>query len=194
MNTSKRVGAATVASLIGFISCTATAAPPQVRAAPRPVLANPNRPQADVQQPATEQYTSLAITVASGDDDLRSDSSAWVTVYYPNNSQQKCDLRTSNETWDNNSTHDAPQCVFAVPKSLDELRQSKIMLSYDGEPGAGDGFHTWDNWNVNEVRVEAVNSLQHLQKCLIDASKNPRLVRFTSVQSTYDLSAAASSC
>jgi hypothetical protein len=80
-----------------------------------------------------------------------------------------------------------------VPRTLDQLKQTQIKLSYDGSNG-GDVFHGQDNWTVNEVRIEAVNSLQHLQKCLIDASKNPYLVRFTEHQDVFDLSAAPSSC
>src|SRR3954453_18948496 len=110
-------GTLAIASLIGLFVTPATATPPQVRTAPRAVMQNPNRPQADVQQPQTERYTTLAFTVTTGDDDLRSDSVATAKIIYADHTDDKCTLRTINgDTWENGITYDAPLCVLRMPR------------------------------------------------------------------------------
>jgi hypothetical protein len=182
-----------IASLIGLFGMPATATPPQVRTAPRPVMQNPNRPQADVQQPQAERYTTLAFTVTTGDDDLRSDSKAIAKIIYADHTDDRCILRTVDaDTWENGKTYDAPPCVLRTPRTFDQLKAAKIELDYAGN-GAADTTHSQDDWNVDEVRVEAEN-VQHVQRCLIDASKRPYLVRMTGQQNAFDLSAAPSTC
>jgi hypothetical protein len=196
MNAKRVARIIAIASLPGFVA----AAPPQVRTAPHPVIQNSNGPRLPAHHPdpqgsppPAEQFTSLVVTVSTGADDLRSDSMSWIDLYYPDNTQQRCSLRPNQDTWDNDSTHDSPPCVFSLPKSLDQLKETKIILSYDGT-GAVNSSHTQDNWNVNEVKIEAEDPLQHARKCLLDVSKSPYLVRLTGSQLTYDLTAVPNSC
>jgi hypothetical protein len=185
-------GAATAAASAALASFGFTA-PAQIRTAPRPVMQNPNAPRRDVQQPGPEQYKVLAFTVTTGDDDLRSDSSAWVDIVYPDHSKDRCELRKySGDTWENNKSYDAPECVLGTPKTFDQLKSARMLLAYSGV-GDVNTFHDQDNWNVDEVRILAENA-QHTQRCLIDAAKRPYLIRMTGRQQTYDLSAAPSTC
>jgi len=188
-----------------FLSAAAIFAPlasaqPQVRAVPPPVMSNPSGPQADVESPQKpDQFTTLTFRVSTGDDDLRSDSSAWVFLTYPGGQTQSCELRgVGGDTWPNNSTREAPLCFMASPKTYDELKLTKMSLAYNGHPGQGDvGLqtfaHNMDNWNVNSVRIEAKNILSHTRRCLIDMKGRP-LVRMTKSLDRYDLKQNSSGC
>src|SRR5207245_2308962 len=99
MNASKVSRGLVIASLASLTVSPTTAAPPQIRTAPRPVMQNPNAPrlpahrpdpQGSTPPPALEQFTALSFIIKTGDDDLRSDSGAWLDLKFPDGSMQKC--------------------------------------------------------------------------------------------------------
>jgi hypothetical protein len=97
-----------------------------------------------------ERFSAIAFHVWTGDDDLRSHSEAWVDLTFPDGTQKRCWLKKFNEQgWDNNTEHDGRQCII-VPRTFHALRATKLKLSYAGQ---GAEFQTWDNWNVNRVRI-----------------------------------------
>jgi len=150
-----------------------------MRTAPPPVMRNPNGPQADY-QPAQpdEQFTVLAFTVKTGDDDLRSDSAAWVDLKFADGATKKCKIKDyGGDSWGNNTVHDndIPQCQLQPARTFGDLKKTDIVLVYDGMTHE-DAFESEDNWNVNEVRINAQDIPQHNYPCLIDVTGNP-LVR-----------------
>jgi hypothetical protein len=181
----------------------------QTRTAPSTVMRNPNAPRPPIGNPEPRpgrpppvMYTVLAFTVWTGDDDLRENSIVWADIKLPDGSTAHCDLRPGSDSWDNNSVHPAPPCALPAPERLGELKAAKITLGYDGDPvaaesggknHAGNVFDTYDNWNVNQVRVFAENPAEHQKACLFDASGKP-LVRMKESVQTFPLSDAWSSC
>jgi hypothetical protein len=124
-------------------------------------------------------FSTLEITVTTGDDDLRRDSLAWIDVRSPAGTQ-KCALKEGNASFDNNSTNPA-KCGLTSPLTLNQLKATKLVLEYDGNPGAvlptADDVvlaagHDTDNWKVNAVHISAIAPGQPRQ-CLIDAKGNP---------------------
>src|SRR3954447_17443615 len=112
----------------------------QLGRAPQPSVRNPNAPQADWQQPQkSDKFRTLTFRVSTGDDDLRSDSSAWVALTYPGGDTQRCELRAvGGDTWPNNSTRAGVLCDLTSPKTYDDLKLTKMRLYYNGHPGQGD--------------------------------------------------------
>jgi hypothetical protein len=161
-------------------------------------MRNPSAPQADVQSPQTaDRFAAVVFTVWTGDDDLRSDSSAWVRWSYQGvgGTDQRCDLKSvGGDAWPNRSMHDV-RCWFPSPKTYDELRGMTMHFEYNGHPGQGDlgvdtFAHNMDNWNVNGIRVVVKNYLGKKQLCLFYAHADP-LVRMTKSVDSYDLKLAA---
>jgi hypothetical protein len=202
--------------LAAALAGTSIAAPPQTMMAPPPIqnpnspppspmvrapqpIQNPNAPQADMQQGSgsggepADQYAVLAITVTTGDDDLRSDSAAWLNLAFPDGTKQMCWLRNyGQDTWSNNTVRGAPPCILPSNMTYDQLKSTRIELAYNGAAGVGD-WGTYDNWNVNEVRIDAQNPTQHLDTCLFDTIGYP-LVRLTGSLGSFVLSDTPSTC
>jgi hypothetical protein len=187
---------------VSFFVAAAIAAPawPQIRNAPRPVMASPNTRPADV---APTTYTDLAFTVWTGDDDLRSGSTAWAELHFPDGKTERCNLRPEHDTWGDNSAHSSPPCVLSEPRRLSELKATRIRLDFDGMPFASSKagevkdsssiFETYDNWKVNQVRVYAENPSKHQKVCLLDAKGNP-LFRLKQSNRTFALRDVWNSC
>lgn len=152
---------------------------PSIATKPAPVMRNPNGPQADYQTPQPdEQFSSLSFIVKTGDDDLRSNSAAWVDMKFPDGSSQKCMIKNYDaDSWGNGSTHDSdvPQCKLQQPRTLGELKKTDIVLVYDGFLHSN-ALDSDDNWNVNELRINAMDIANHNYPCVIDVTGNP-LVR-----------------
>lgn len=197
-------------ALTSLALSTAAIAQPQIQRAPPPVVQNPNVPRPPVGHPETRpgnpppvMFTDLAFSVWTGDDDLRSSSVVWAHVVFGDGTKVSCNLRPEHDTWGNNSAHNAPPCVLSTPRRLGELKKAKIDLTYDGDPVAamgegggewdGGAFDTYDNWNVNQVRIFAENLSEHQKACLLDASGKP-LVRMKHTNTVFPLSDAWSNC
>lgn len=152
---------------------------PSIATKPAPLIRNPNGPQADYQTPQPdEQFSALSFIVKTGEDDLRSNSAAWVDMKFPDGSTQKCMIKNYDaDSWGNGSTHDTdvPQCKLQQPHTIGELKKTDIMLVYDGYLHAN-ALDSDDNWNVNEIRINAMDIANHNYPCVIDVTGNP-LVR-----------------
>jgi hypothetical protein len=139
-------------------------------------------------------FNNLRFVVATGDDDLRNDTTAWVEVV-PSSSgaAQRCALKAAGApTWDNGSNHDV-QCTLNSRMTLDELRSAKLLLEHDGSPNQDGGLDSgkgYDNWKVNEIQVMVVDDGGRSQ-CLVDAKGNPQLVALTGDNHKFLLSAAS---
>lgn len=186
-------------------------APPasQIGVAPAPVMRNPNGPQADYQSPQpAQQFTALSFVVRTGDDDLRTDSAAWLDMKFPDGSTQKCMIKNYDaDSWGNGSAHDndVPQCKLQQARTFDELKKTDVVLVYDGMTH-DNAFEGADNWNVNEVRINALDIANHNYPCVLDVTGNP-LVRLKLVSpdssgfpqnesgsGSFDLTQAPSTC
>lgn len=137
--------------------------------APSPPLAN-----------ATPTFTSLHFAILTADDDLRSDSRAWVTVQPPNSAPQQCLLKEGDMWFENNSSN-RKSCDLTVPLTAEQLSATRFLLEYDGQPGAiiesgedvvAAASHGYDNWKVTELRIAATGPSQEAQ-CLVDAKGAP---------------------
>jgi hypothetical protein len=131
-------------------------------------------------------FGTLTIRIRTGDDDLRSDSQAWIELRFKDGGFNKCMVKDVFEaTWGNNTPHAAPACTLSPAKSLSDLKSAAIALRYDGSPFPTDPlvtmFNTQDNWNVNEVHILATTLARNAQACVLDATGNP-LVRLTGEQ------------
>ena len=175
MKTINLLRAITATVMAGAVS-SAVAAYAQITRVPAPALANPNRPQADWHPAPDERFSALEFIVKTGDDDLRGDSGAWVTITFPDHSSQKCDLKLRDQDgWGNNSTHtNSPQCILSSPKTFADLKGSEIVLFYEGESSSG--WESQDNWDIKEVLVRAQDFSNKKYPCLIHAQGSP-LVR-----------------
>jgi hypothetical protein len=140
-------------------------------------------------------FGALTIRLRTGGDDLRSDSQAWIELRFRNGGGQKCTLKELfKDSWGNNTLHSPPPCALAPARTMSELKAARIVLRYDGAPFPSDPFVTefnsWDNWNVNEVHIEARTLTQNAESCLLDASGNP-LVRLTGERPGFVLDQSA---
>ncbi len=128
---------------------------------------------------AAALFSTLEITVTTGDDDLRGDSLAWIDIQGPAGTQ-KCALKEGNDTFYNNSTIPV-KCGLTSPLTRDQLKAARMVLEYDGNSGAvvataEDAVmaagHDTDNWKVDAVHISATAPGQAPQ-CLIDAKGSP---------------------
>jgi hypothetical protein len=199
-----------VTRAIPFLLAAAISMPasPQIARAPQPVMRNPNAPRPPVGHPdplptsePSGNYTVLAFTIWTGDDDLRANSTVGADLHFSDGTTHHCDLRPGNESWNDHSIHPGAPCALPASKGLGELKDTKIDLVYNGDPHAAinvkksteANFDTFDNWNVARVRIEAQNPAQHQKACLLDVKSDP-LVRMKETNSSFRLTDVMSSC
>jgi hypothetical protein len=204
MNPSTATRALAIA-VLGLAVSPATATPPQIQAAPPPVMQNPRAQSSGPGQPGKphhELYTALEFNVRTGEDDLRSYSAAWVdlsfpsetTQTFPSQTTQKCVLHDpAEDSWDTGSTHHGHQCILATPKTWAQLRAARMFLNFDGRLHQHP-YDTGDNWDVNEVRVIAIDPADKNFPCLLDARSVPLLVRMTGSQKKFELNETVNHC
>ena len=186
------------------VSAAPTVAPATMSA---PVSATVNAPPAGVAgaiarapvpvavAPAGPVFTTLDVTVATGDDDLRANSGAWISVKTPDGFSKPCYLKQSPPAWDEHSSREV-QCKLQVGLTADQLRAAQLILEYDGSPNANadlapvggtvDPFQTWDNWKVNAIQVTAMAPGQAPQ-CLINMTGSPQLVELKGDNRSFTL-------
>ena len=199
-------GAATLLCATVFFVATDShsQAPPRVRL-PAPV----NRPPPPPPPPAPPvaahapvMYTAVTFTVWTGGDDLRANSTAGADLHFADGTTTHCDLRPGNDSWDNTSVHSAPACELPRAMRLGQLKTVKIDLVYSGDPHAAVNqkkgayefnFDTFDNWDVNRVRVVAQNPVQHQEICVADVKGDP-LVRLKETNTSFRITDAMRSC
>jgi hypothetical protein len=139
-------------------------------------------------------FSSLRFTVVTADDDLRSDSRAWINVRPPNGASQQCLLKEGDTSFENNSSN-RKTCNLNVPLTADQLRTTRFVLEYDGGPGAiitsgedvvASASHSYDNWKVREISIAAMREGQGAQ-CVVDAKGRPLLVELKQDVRRFDL-------
>lgn len=129
----------------------------------------------------------------TGGDDLRGDSVVTAQLTFPDGSTQQCFLHgahasgaAANLSWDDNSTHEAPPCRLRKPRTLGELRKSRMMIGLSA-PGSGPNFGTMlasgglaamsvrsqDNWNIARVDVKAYNPDGSAETCVRSIGGEP---------------------
>lgn len=176
------------------ISVLISGAAPQALAAPPPIAMTSPPPvlQRTVTQPKDSEPKTylLKISMKIGEDDLRSDSSAWLMVDLPHG-PIRCSLRDQGgETWENRHTY--PSTCLLTLWSPQEADNREFVLQYKGQPGDL-MVHSWDNWNVDEVRVEVEDLATHRSHCILEAMGSP-LVRMTAQNFTKTLLPANYPC
>jgi hypothetical protein len=98
---------------------------------------------------------SLTLTIQTGSDDLRAgtgpndNADAILTLQ----SGHTLDITNINgsQRWNNNETHSVPLAIPAGTKSGDI-----VSLTIHTQFGAGGGLISADNWNINQVTLQAV--------------------------------------
>jgi microsomal dipeptidase-like Zn-dependent dipeptidase len=115
-------------------------------------------------------YNQIAFVIGTGNDDLRSDSSATATLLSPNGATlQVITLKDqhNNQSWANNSTITIPAVALDTPRTAAEIGHIAITLQTHNGFGESD-----DNWNVQGVIVSLANSGE-AQIPLMSALGNP---------------------
>jgi hypothetical protein len=175
MKANRVTRAAAIASLISVFYWPVTAAPVQIRTAPRPVMPNPNAPQRDVQQPQTAQYSALEFYIKTGADDLRVNSTAFADVNFKDGSNQHCSFKINgDDAWGNDSPKTL-ECHLDQSRTYDELRSARIWITKQDVIN-----FLWgpDNWNINDIKVTAKDTATHVQTCVWESKGDP-LIRLT---------------
>jgi hypothetical protein len=129
-------------------------------------------------------FNQIQFVIETGDDDLRSDSSATATLEGPSGEQlQVITLKTQRDPgWDNNTTHTITGALNP-PLRLSAIRAITITLtSHDST------LETPDNWNVQSVDV-ALSNNGGGQAGILSANRAPQpLARLTHSQPSFRLS------
>ena len=121
----------------------------------------------------THAATVVKVYVTTGGDDLRGGGNlAYITINY-------ADGTTSPEYslgggFANNS---ATTKSITIAPDITNLNQiTSVMIRHNGSPRAGQPFDTYDNWNLQRLRVSF--NIAYVEQNYINESGNP-LVRFT---------------
>jgi hypothetical protein len=127
--------------------------------------------------------SSLQITVATGEDDLRGDSSAtaYVLVMQGDDLNEYSTVLKSetDASWENNTTHGP--IVWDLPPGVTDENLKRFGVRLQSHPH---GVETGDNWNINSVLVTYTDGSGG-QAQLIDEAGGP-LARLTGEQPSWD--------
>jgi hypothetical protein len=125
----------------------------------------------------------LEVTVITGGDDLRDDSSAtaWIMVIEGNESREYSTLLKSETEpgWGNDTTHGP--IAWNLPPGIDSSSISRFGIRMQSHEGATE---TSDNWNVNSVVVTYPDGSGG-QAVLVEQAGGP-LVRLTGSEPAWE--------
>ena len=93
--------------------------------------------------------TAMKVYLTTGGDDLRGGNNAFVTINFTNGSTSREYLLGGG--FANNSLTVKTINMDATISSLADIRD--IVIRHDGSPRAGQPFDTYDNWNLDKIRV-----------------------------------------
>lgn len=132
----------------------------------------------DTNQSAFAQFTgargsSLYFSFSTGSDDLRRGALAFAQIRLRNGRTLRRVNLNHGARWANNSTR---KVLYPLPRGirLSDLHQARVTITHDGAPrNVGESY---DNWNLNSVRVDTPRSCSTLR--LLGLVGSP-LVRFT---------------
>jgi hypothetical protein len=122
---------------------------------------------------ATDMISALNFVLTTGGDDKRSDSHVFVQVRLTNQTSftQEAGL---GQTWSNNSTH-----TQQVALPFGTLNSAIAGVRVFWQQGPGGGFNSPDNWNLQQLQIQAVDAtLGGFVSTQVSLAGNP-LVRFT---------------
>jgi microsomal dipeptidase-like Zn-dependent dipeptidase len=124
------------------------------------------------------EYDKLVFQIATGNDDLRGDSSATAMLESPNGTVlQKFTLKAQNAAgWNNNTSHTVSIDLKPARKGCEMGHIAITLTSHNSWPETG------DNWNVQGLDIQAEGSGHKMQ--LLKTSGNP-LFRLTGDNSTF---------
>jgi hypothetical protein len=126
---------------------------------------------------------SLEVTVVTGGDDLRGDSSAtaYVVIGDGNGTKEYSTLlkTETDPSWDNDTTHGP--IVWNLPAGVTDANVSRFGLRMQSHES---GVETSDNWNVNSVVVTYPDGSGG-QSVLVDVAGGP-LVRLTGSEPQWE--------
>lgn len=119
-----------------------------------------------------QSSTVLKVSITTGGDDLRGGNSMFMTINYANGT-------TSTEYnlgggFKNNSMVVKNLTVAALITNVTQIRS--VVIRHDGSPRAGQPFDTYDNWDLQTLRISFSAGGKDVN--IINESGNP-LVRFT---------------
>lgn len=150
---------------------------------------------------ANATYQVLEFNFTTGDDDLRQDSGVRANLVFADGSKLDCPLHgpgaAGNDAtvgWGNNSGHLAAPCHLDKPRTLADLKGATMKLNLIGlPPTATFDPMSWDNWNINAVRVNAYNPQSPSRTCVLRAQGKP-LVRLTGDSSSVTITDFPNQC
>ncbi|MCF8246030.1 MAG: hypothetical protein K9J37_04415 [Saprospiraceae bacterium] len=127
----------------------------------------------------------LGVYLVTGNDGLRSGNHAYVTVNYADGTSSP-EYRLPHAY--GLSTGPSLPSKIALNKTVVSANEIKsVLLRHDGAPRQGEPFDTYDNWDLQSIRITVFIGGEEVEVC--NKLGNP-LVRFTGNLRTYVLSAS----
>lgn len=123
-------------------------------------------------QIAGQRY--VLITIRTGGDDLRAGQSATADIHFKNRKAWLGHDLNEGQGWGNNTTH-----TYEIP-FYDNLLPSdfkSLTLKYNGS--STQAFQDYDNWNIDQVKVEVITPNQQPRRTLLLDARGQPVVRFT---------------
>ena len=122
--------------------------------------------------------TAMKVYLTTGGDDLRGGNNAFVTINFQNGTTSPEYLLGGG--FANNSLNIKAVNMEATISNLANIKN--IVLRHDGSPRKGDPFDTYDNWNLDKIRVTF--NIGGVEQDYISFSAAP-LIRFTGTLRTH---------
>jgi hypothetical protein len=116
--------------------------------------------------------TMMKVYVTTGGDDLRAGNNAYIKVNYTDNT-------TSPEYVLSTGMAGGARIMFSknLDKLIDNVNKIKnIEIRHDGSPRPGNPFDTYDNWNLDKIRVTFMINGTEQEYC---AHAGTPIIRFT---------------
>jgi len=122
----------------------------------------------------------LQFNIETGDDDLRSGSSAFAVIRIPSLSKDIVKSLNEKANWKNNSSHSV---TVPLPEGMTYGHIHSISVRF--QSGSSGPFDTNDNWNLNGIKISFPKD-NHKTGLIYQGSGDP-LHRFSDRNPTWDL-------
>lgn len=124
--------------------------------------------------------TTMKVQLNTGSDDLRGGNTAFIKVNYTDNTTSPEYVLSRGM-----AGNTAARFTQVLTKDITNLNQVRnIEIRHDGSPRAGNPFDTYDNWNLQHIRVGFV--INGVEQVFSGPMGNP-LARFTGAYRIYTL-------
>jgi hypothetical protein len=121
----------------------------------------------------TYASTVVKVSLTTGGDDLRGGGNlAYITINYADGTTSP-EFSLGGGFANNTAT---TKNITITPNITDLNQITSVMIRHNGSPRAGQPFDTYDNWNLQRLRVSFI--IGNVEQNYINESGNP-LVRFT---------------